>query len=288
MTYKPDLFYARLNQILPAWAAAREDLRAILQVGSRARSDHPGDPYSDADYLFFVRDPNSYLGDTSWTAEMGEVVNLLRSKTAGNDDELLVMYRGGYTVDYVLTPAAGLENLSANPMPISIFQRGAHIWVDKDGLAAGILSAQAALPLSAPPLIDEASFINECRKFWYVSLYLSKQLRRGDLTMFSLRFSELRHLVLALIELHARTVVRPAIAPWHMGRYMEEWADKRAQEAWPRLFPSFDLQACATALHTVMDLFALLTREIAAALGYPYPADVEFETRAAVAAVETA
>ena len=71
MPYDPEPFYAHLTTQIPLWAAARDDLRAVIQVGSRARRDHPADRYSDADYLLLVNDQAPYLTDTAWTADFG-------------------------------------------------------------------------------------------------------------------------------------------------------------------------------------------------------------------------
>jgi len=45
----------RILAKLVAWGAAREDLRAIAVVGSRAREDHPADPWSDLDVIVVAR-----------------------------------------------------------------------------------------------------------------------------------------------------------------------------------------------------------------------------------------
>jgi aminoglycoside 6-adenylyltransferase len=73
MPYDPDPFYSRVHQQIPLWAANRDDLRVVLQVGSRARRDHPGDRYSDADYLLFANDPAVYLNETDWTGSFVQV-----------------------------------------------------------------------------------------------------------------------------------------------------------------------------------------------------------------------
>jgi aminoglycoside 6-adenylyltransferase len=274
MPYDPEPFYDHLTTQIPFWAAARADLRAVIQVGSRARRDHPADRYSDADYLLLVNDQVPYLTDTAWTADFGEVILLLHSKTAGGDDELLVMYSGGYTVDYVFPPAGALQTIIDHQIPILILQRGARILVDKDGQAARVMELQEQ-PISPPPLPAENEWIGGIRGFWYAAVYIAKQIKRGDLLMAAIRASEMNRHLIGLIETHARAVYGPQRDTWHMGRYIEEWADPRAVLALPAIFPPYSSSGAWNSLRAGMDLCSWLARECAEKLGYPYPAAVE-------------
>lgn len=51
----------RILSKMVAWATARDDLRGIAVVGSRARSDHPADAWSDLDVLLIARRLNRGL-----------------------------------------------------------------------------------------------------------------------------------------------------------------------------------------------------------------------------------
>lgn len=46
--------YNRLIENLVSWAQAQDDIRAAILIGSRARSDHPADEWSDLDVLLGV------------------------------------------------------------------------------------------------------------------------------------------------------------------------------------------------------------------------------------------
>jgi aminoglycoside 6-adenylyltransferase len=285
MPYDPEPFYAHITERIPLWAAARADLRAVVQVGSRARRDHLADRYSDADYILVVPDQAPYLADTAWTADFGEVVNLLHAKTSGGDDELLVMYAGGYTVDYVFTPADRLQYAIDHQMPILILQRGARILVDKDGQAGRLMALQQQ-PISPPPPLPAEEFLGQVRGFWYAAVYLAKQIKRGDLLMLMIRDSDLKRNLIGFIEIHARAVYGPQHDTWHMGRYIEEWADPRAVLALPAVFPPYDAPGAWLSLRASMDLFAWLARESAAKLGYSYPAAVETSAYQALDSLE--
>ena len=44
-------YYENLEKNFVSWAQAKEDIRAAFMVGSRARSDHPADEWSDMDII---------------------------------------------------------------------------------------------------------------------------------------------------------------------------------------------------------------------------------------------
>lgn len=67
------LSYDRLIESFMTWAAMREDIRAALVLGSRARSDRPADDYSDLDVAVFAADPMLLLQDAEWLKHIGEV-----------------------------------------------------------------------------------------------------------------------------------------------------------------------------------------------------------------------
>jgi hypothetical protein len=46
--------YNRLSENLVSWAQAQDDIGAAILIGSRARSDHPADEWSDLDVLLGV------------------------------------------------------------------------------------------------------------------------------------------------------------------------------------------------------------------------------------------
>ena len=51
-----------------AWAEQRDDIRAALMIGSRARVDRPADQWSDMDSVVVTSEPQRYPADgwRSW------------------------------------------------------------------------------------------------------------------------------------------------------------------------------------------------------------------------------
>ena len=48
------------------WAAAKENIRAVILVGSQARAEHPADEWSDADISLMTTDVEAYLSSGEW------------------------------------------------------------------------------------------------------------------------------------------------------------------------------------------------------------------------------
>jgi len=52
----------QIEQRFTAWAQTQPDIRAAMVVGSRARTDHPADEWSDLDILVITTRPERLLG----------------------------------------------------------------------------------------------------------------------------------------------------------------------------------------------------------------------------------
>jgi aminoglycoside 6-adenylyltransferase len=176
--------YERLLQRITAWSHQEPDVRAAVIIGSRARSDHPADEWSDLDVLLFVRDPECYVRSADWVASFGTVwLTFVERTPDGAAWERRVLYEGGLDVDFALNPAQWLEHMVANglaPDMADVILRGVRMLADKDGLAAKVL--QLPLP-DAPPFRQpsDAEFLGAVSDFWYHSLWSAKHLRRGEL-----------------------------------------------------------------------------------------------------------
>ncbi len=254
------------------WANTQDDIRAAVIVGSRARTDHLPDEWSDLDIMIYSRQPEQYLKESGWLSEIGEVWMALPSRTAGNDPEYLVTFAGGYNVDFVFNPYALLQDMVRDGIVPSGNWRGARVILDKDNLAVKTLSTDYKIPL--PPLPKNEDFLWLMNAFWYTAFYLAKQLRRGDLVMVKQRDVDVKRFLTKMIEWHAR-LIHPGVDTWHMGRFMDKWADPRAWEAFQGLFPHFDAEDSWKSLSASMDLFRWLSKETASLMNFSYPAEID-------------
>jgi aminoglycoside 6-adenylyltransferase len=257
------------------WAGAQPDIQAVIQVGSRARTDHPADAWSDTDLLCVVDDVKQYENNTAFLDEIGRVMVSIPSHTAGNDVERLALFEGGYAIDFVWVPAAVMQQLQHMTEVPDIFKRGAKVLLDKTGQCVKVVPVLPT-PLTPRPLPSAGEFDFTCNAFWYTTVYVAKQLRRGDLWLVKVRDGNLKGLMLQMIEWHARATLGNSDT-WHMGRFMNDWADARVTPALQRAFGHYDAEDSWRAFFVTMDTFRWLAQETAEAMGCECPSRVDHE-----------
>ena len=271
--------YERLTENFVTWATHEPDLRAAVIIGSRARTDHPADQWSDLDILVFVADVESYVTDGGWAEQIAPVwLNFVERTPDGAAWERRVLYAGGLDVDFALNPVAWLSAIIANGIPrdmADVMRRGYRILVDKDGL----LGQVSRMPLPHAPLLQQPAqdeYLNAVHDFWYHTLWTARHLRRGELWWAKSGCDgRLKALLHQLLEWHTLATRGPAVDTWMRGRFLEEWADPRAVIELRDCFAHYDAQDIARALLATMDTFRWLALQTAAAWQYSYPEAAE-------------
>lgn len=267
--------YDELTARVAAWAEAQHDIRGVLIVGSRARTEHPADAWSDLDLVIFATDPRVYLDDASWPARFGEVwLTFLEETAVGGGVERRVLYRGGLDVDYSIFPISQLDALRAGDAA-TVLARGVRVVLDKDGHMRRLIAAATVFP-AVPELPTEQAFLQDVQDFWYHAVWIAKKLRRGEVwTAVRCCNGLLPAHLLQMIDWQARVAQGPQYDTWHQGRFVEEWADPRALAKLRDALAHYDAEDTWRALTAAMDLYRWLTHDVAAHLGYPVPVDAE-------------
>lgn len=271
-----------------AWAEERENLRGVVVLGSRARvcddpeatsggrheqrTEKPADEWSDLDLLLVTTDPQQYLDETDWLAELGEVWLTFREPTAtGDRTERRALFAPGLDVDFVPIPAADVETAAAEGS--ATLAHGYRIVYDEVGLEDTLAEAEAnESPSSDLPRANE--FHETCADFWYHAVWTAKKLRRGEIwTAKSCLDGYVKwECLLPMLGWHA--IVHHDREPWHEGRFLESWADDRALADLGDAFADYDAgdpDDCWRALFETIDLFGWLAEETATKLGYDFP-----------------
>jgi aminoglycoside 6-adenylyltransferase len=257
------------------WAEGREDIRAAVVIGSRARgADHPADEFSDLDIILAATDPQPYIAAGGWVEAIGVPWLAFVEKTPdGRLSERRVLFEGGLDVDFAFMPVDLVREMlktGVDPDLADMIRRGVRVLVDKDGLAAQMLAAApiAAQPPQAP---SEAEFLQIANDFWYHTVWTAKHLRRGELWWAKgCCDGYLKALLLRMLEWHARATRGPEHDTWMRGRFLEEWADPRAVMELRRAFARYDTDEIWRALAATMDLFRWVSVETADRWGYAY------------------
>ena len=245
------------------WAREREDVRAVLVVGSQARTDTPADRWSDLDAVLFVDEPARLVDEESWVGEFGTpVLTFLEPTAIGEQVERRVLYEHGEDVDFPLVDAAKWRDLL--PTATGVLGRGYRVLYDELGLEDELRRLE---PPAGPAPPDAAAFRQLASDFWYHALWTAKKLRRGEVfTAIECLDGYLKGRLVTLLEWHARAV-DPTVDTWHDGRYLERWADPGALSALERAYAHYDLRDVARALWETIDLFQGLEEETARRLG---------------------
>lgn len=291
-----------IEERFTAWAADQPDVRAALVVGSRARADHPADPFSDLDLVVVANDPARYLDATDWLGAMGTVwVTFVEETAVGGGRERRVLFAGGQDVDFAIFPTDLFRHLArllwlrrlrpayalvarddrrraevALAAFGSVVRRGVRVLVDKDGAATRVVRTAKELPapVAAPP--SEAEFLEAVNDFWYHALWTVKKLRRGELwTAHGCLDGSMKDLVLRMIGWQARATWGEEYDTWHDGRFLEDWAAPRAVAGLRAAFAHYDGDDMRRALVATMDLFRALGTDTARRLDYAYPTDAD-------------
>ena len=245
------------------WARERSDVRAVVIVGSYARTDMPADRLSDLDAVLFLDDPRAFAGEEGWVEEFGTpVLSFLEQTAIGERVERRVLYEGGEDVAFPLVDASHWRGLL--PTVTVVLGRGYCVLYDDLGIEAEL---EKLPPRPRPAAPDPASFVQLTSDFWYHALWTAKKLRRGEVfTAIECLDGFMKARLVTMLEWHARAL-DPDVDTWHEGRFLERWADPGALAAFERAFAHYDLRDVARALWETIDLFQGLEEETARRLG---------------------
>ncbi len=274
------LTYDDLIERYTRWAEVEEDVRAALILGSRARTNHPADEWSDLDILAFVRDPEKFVKSEEWATSIAPCwLSFIERTGDGKSWERRSLYEGGLDVDVALDPAEWLDGILQGIPPdvADVLRRGVEVLVDKDGKMAQI----AAMPLPETTFFQkptEVEFVNATSDFWYHTLWSAKHLRRGELWWAKGGVDgHLKNLLQGMLECHAHAMKGKEFDTWMRGRFLEEWAEPRAVKQLSKIYAHYDAGDIARALKATMGLFRWLEDETAERWGYHVPQDGENE-----------
>jgi len=122
-TYPVDEFLGRVVQ----WGNEKEDISAILLVGSHARGE--ARPDSDVDLVILVGSPGKYLNDLEWLGRFGNPINT-SIEDWGNVQSLRVWFEGDIEVEFGFTSHNWLSQ-PLDPGTHQVLSEGYRFLIDK-------------------------------------------------------------------------------------------------------------------------------------------------------------
>lgn len=246
-------------------------MRAIVVVGSQARSDRPADEYSDLDLIVYADSPAALSAQAEWLQKFGEIWTAALDFSGAGEAEWLVLYEGGLKADFVLAQADGsLGEMLARSPHQGVISRGVRVLVDKTTDSVLPAMPQTVAGVFIQP--DAAIFRNLANRFLIHAARAIKLVHRGDLWRAKFAVDcELKETLLVMLEWHARLVHNPQGDTWYGGRFLDEWADPRAMEELSASFAAYKQDDLQRAWQTTIDLFWWLAGETAGKLGAEFP-----------------
>ena len=264
---------------LSAWGEAREEVRAAILTSTRAAAGRPTDDFSDYDVIDVVRDAHDVraLLDDGWLSDFGEILNLYRDPVQerfGHERFIRVtQYADGLKIDFSVYPAGWLEEVKKLPQLPPVLDVGYAVLLDKDGVTKGLPPFTRTAYLPARP--TEAEFQEAVLNFFSNAAYVAKHLRRDELVP----LMEMQH-VLRAGRLRQMLEWRVAIeSGWSVpngayGRGLDERLDAATLEELRALYTGPGKAENWESLFRTVALYERLTREVAEALGFAFPAEL--------------
>ena len=122
---------------LVAFAEARDDVRAVALVGSRARG--VARPDSDVDVVMLSTEPETYIDGDDWIRFPG--ATLLATRRWGALTERLLVLGNGIEVDFGVACPSWASTEPLDPGTAQVARDGLVVLHDRDGLLARLLAA---------------------------------------------------------------------------------------------------------------------------------------------------
>ncbi len=275
---------------LLAGAQPEPAVRAVLMTSSRARPAGPVDVLSDYDIILVVSEAERFREDEAWQRAHGPPLARWgdQSTEAGLTTSFCgVVYADYVKIDYTVWPLALMDRITHTGVLPAELDAGYRVLLDKDARASGWPAPTYRAYVPARPTTADYQALAE--EFWWTATYVAKSIWRDELVFAhwcldnDLRAGALRRLLEWRLELDHAWSLRPGV----LGRGLKQhlppdlWAGLRAT------FPGPALEDHWAALSATTALFRRVAREVGAALGYAYPAEIDERMTACLAAVRT-
>lgn len=272
---------AEMKENILKWAHEHDDIRLVIVVGSRARSEHPGSEFSDLDLLIFTDNQEFYLSNQDWIERFGTVLFAEKAMNAGQDPELMVVYDNFQGVDFVLIPAGVIKDMNPEQDLPDVFLRGFAVWVDKDDVSALLtrVADEQKHNIFRQKKPSQEEFVHVIRLFLFGAYYIGRVLYQNDLWLAKSREYDLRSLILKMMEWHARSKHNWSLDVWHMGKYIETWAEKPILYRLPQIYAGYAKMPSQIALEECVQLFETMAYEVAEACNYSLDTSVFEKTK---------
>jgi aminoglycoside 6-adenylyltransferase len=262
---------AEIKQIFSDLALRDDRIRAVLLQGSRANRNIIPDAYQDYDIFLVVNQMEDFITDHRWTSVFGErIIWQLPDEMKTLDEHpvekigfhYLILFKDQTRIDLTLYPKEKID-IDFKPDSLSV------VWLDKDALFTGIGKPDDTDYIIKKP--TEKEFAECCNEFNWVSTYISKGLKRKEITYAkAMMEGPVRHMFMRMIECYIGTETGFSVSFGHSGKMMKKYLDKRAYKKILTTYPDYKIKNIRDSLFIMMGIFNEYAVSVADKLKFKY------------------
>jgi aminoglycoside 6-adenylyltransferase len=263
--------FVEIKKIFTDLAKRDDRIRAILLQGSRANSKIIADAYQDYDIFLVVNQMEEFISDHRWISIFGErIIMQLPDEMKTMDNEMidkdsfhyLMLFKDNIRIDLTLYP---IEKITRDFKPDSL----SVLWMDKDGLFDHKVKASDTDYLIKKP--EENEFAECCNEFRWVSTYISKGLKRKEITYAkAMMEGPVRRMFMRMIEWHIGTETGFSVSFGQSGKMMKRYLDKIAYKKILNTYPDYKVRNIWDSLFIMMEIFNEYAVYVAEKLHFKY------------------
>jgi hypothetical protein len=232
------------DRAVSSWVKSQEDIKALVQIGSRVQKGATSDVWSDYDYQIITSAPSEYA-DGSFTKALGNCWASGSQTSFGNVRKVTAVYEGALEADFVILghfdmlvatfalrwPSfaeswprplrQGIRSLRIVAAPGWKIIKGGPQWESR-------YSRITALEM----VMTEAEFTDVCGEFWTQAVWAAKKAARGEFlaSQRAVHFS-MMEAALRLFQVEAAMDGRQS---YPLGRRAEKWLSEQQNLALAR------------------------------------------------------
>jgi len=266
---------------LVRWGREKAAIQAILLTGSRANPGAAVDAFSDYDVLLVADDVHPFDEDRAWLEDFGPLLvaywDPVRPAPGYDLEQVgnVTLYRDGLRVDFVVWPAELLRRIVQEADLPADLDLGYAVLLDKQGLAEGLPAPTYSAYIPAPP--GNEVYQQVVTDFFSDVPYVAKCLRRDELlpAKYCLDY-DMKHVFLRqMLEWRAALDHGWSLPAGFLGRGLKKRLPPEIWSELERTYAGAGIEDNWEALFRTLALFRRVAVEVAAALGYAYPIDMD-------------
>jgi len=221
------------DAMIAAWAQAQDDIRALVQIGSRVQKGSVVDRWSDYDYQLMTSRPEKYR-DGSFCRGLGTCLAFGAHVAFGNSIKVTAVFEGALEADFVVLRSLdvaiatlALRWPATRPMWPRVLARGVDDlrivvgpgWKVIKGGARWEGRYSRITPLRAS--LAEGEFTSLCANFWTQAVWAAKKAERGEYRASQRCIHE--HLVEGALRILQEEAILAGRKAYPLGRRAETW-----------------------------------------------------------------